>query len=254
MRLGGILLLGGLLATTACTTTSSTTRPPRAQSAPEPPGRTIVVQRGDTLTRIAGKTGVAVDEIVEVNGLPSADAIEVGQELFVPAGVAPPPPERVEVDTPPEPPSTTTDAGPTTTTPDAGPAAPLRWPVEGVVLRDFAVAQPATAKRPARDGYEGLLIAAPPGTPVRVAAAGVVAFAGAQGTSNGNFVVVDHGEGLVTVYAHLKAIVVAVGQTLAPGDVVGEIGSTGLTGASTRVQLQVRRDQTPVDPLTLLPP
>ena len=251
MRLGGILLLGPGLALGACATTSAERVPVR--TAPEPPGRTVVVQRGDTLTRIAAANDVAIDEIVEVNGLASADALAVGQRLFLPAGVAPPSPENVGVADDAASGEHDTQGG--VSTPSAPVATtPLQWPVDGVVLRDFAVAQAATAKRPAREAFEGVLIAAPAGTPVRAAAGGVVAFAGSQGTANGNFVVVDHGDGLVTVYAHLKTIVVAVGQTLASGDVVGEIGASGLTGASPRVQLQVRRDQRPVDPLTLLPP
>jgi len=253
MRLGGILLLGPLLALGGCATVSSSTMHAEARTAPGPPGRTIVVQRGDTLTKISAESGVPVDDIIEVNGLASPDAIDVGQRLFVPAGVAPPPPEQLVDDDKPA----ALDHGaeePGEPPPAPSLSKPLRWPVDGIVLRDFAAAQPATSKRPARAGFEGILIAAPAGTPVRVAAAGTVAFAGSQGTANGNFVVVDHGDGLVTVYAHLKTIVVSVGQILASGDVVGEIGASGLTGASPRVQLQVRRDQRPVDPLPLLPP
>jgi lipoprotein NlpD len=254
MRLGGILLLGFGLVGGGCATASLSSARADERASPGPPGRTIVVQRGDTLTRIAAAHDIAIDDIVEVNGLDSADSLAVGQRLFLPAGVAPPPPEQSGPDTAP-PSMLDDDRGATAALPVPPAAAtPLVWPVDGVVLRDFAASQPATAKRPARDGFDGVLIAAPAGTPVRAAAGGIVAFAGTQGTANGNFVVVEHADGLVSVYAHLKTIGVSVGQTVAAGDVVGEIGTSGLSGVSPRVQLQVRRDQRPVDPLPLLPP
>jgi murein DD-endopeptidase MepM/ murein hydrolase activator NlpD len=223
------------------------------------PGRTVVVAPGDTLTSLAATHGVRVEDLVEVNGLASP-VLVVGQRLFVPDDGAAGEPRSAQAvtasvtlpdadDASPSPPT-----APTTSPNTALLSASLRWPVDGVVLRDFAAATPATARRAAREAYEGLLIGAPAGTPVRSAAAGVVAFAGSQGTTNGTFVVVEHDDELVTIYAHLAAAAVVVGQRVAAGDVVGEIGTTGLTGASPRVQFQVRRRQAPIDPVPLLPP
>jgi murein DD-endopeptidase MepM/ murein hydrolase activator NlpD len=271
MSRGGIFLLAMLLATVGCAGTPSrestavTRRVPAAGPATSPPGRVVVVAPGDTLVRIAREHGVSVDEIVEVNGLVSADAVRAGQRLFLPAGIAPPAPEAAEdaearAAEPSLGPAATADlvapedSGPTPSLPSSPSPAPLRWPVEGVVLRGFTSAQPATTRRPARDPYEALLIAAPAGTPVRAAATGVVAFAGSQGTTNGTLVVLEHAEGLVTIYAHLHSVAVNVGQTIAAGDVVGEVGTSGLVGASPRVQFQVRRGQAPLDPLPMLPP
>lgn len=216
------------------------TAPATAPEPPAPPGQTIQVQAGQTLSQIARESGVDVEEIVEVNGLRSADDIAVGQLLFIPAAVlaqapvtSPKAPPKPKLPTPPK------------TLPST---ALLAWPVEGLVLRDFT-----TAKAKA-GAYDGVLIAAPATTVVRAAAAGRVAFAGSQETSLGLFVIVEHKDDLVTVYGHLTTTAVKVGDAVATGDVLGTVGTSGLVGVSPRVQFQVRRRQVAVDPLPLLPP
>jgi lipoprotein NlpD len=234
-RLLGALLLGGAL--TACAT-----RPEAPPEPPLPPGRTIVVQRGDTLAEIARETGVSVEEIVEVNGLRSADSIVAGQTLFVPA-----PPDARPRPAPPGPPPSPPPAPhppPTTMVPET----PLGWPVDGVVLRDFVAPGGKQA------AYEGILMAAPTGTVVVAASDGVVAFAGTQGTRLGTLVVVDHGGDFVTIYGHLAAARVKAGQRVTRGAPLGVVGTSGLMGVSPRVYFEVRQKRVPVDPLPLLPP
>ena len=85
--------------------------------------------------------------------------------------------------------------------------------------------------------------AAPEGTPVRAAGTGVVKFAGQAGTY-GNLVVVDHGGGLETRYAHLAHIGVAAGQNVPAGTAVGQTGTT----AGPRLHFEIRRDGQPTDP------
>ena len=88
------------------------------------------------------------------------------------------------------------------------------------------------------------------GTPVRVTAGGVVTVAGPNG-GYGNMVEVDHGGGLSTRYAHLSAISVAPGQQLAPGAVVGKVGSTGRS-TGPHLHYEVRMDGEAVDPARFL--
>ena len=203
-----------------------------------------MVQRGQTLSQIARESGVDVEEIVEVNGLRSADDIAAGQVLFIPAAV------RAQQQTPVLPPPQSTPPPPK---PSPGPPSLLSWPVEGLVLRDFA-----TAKAKA-GAYDGVLIAAPASTPVLVAAPGRVAFEGSQDTALGLFVIVEHtgiagvGE-LVTIYGHLASTRVKAGDVVGAGAVLGTVGTSGLVGVSPRVQFQVRRRQEAIDPLPLLPP
>ncbi len=98
--------------------------------------------------------------------------------------------------------------------------------------------------------HGGLDIAAPSGTPVKAARSGVVVRAGWWGTY-GNVVVLDHGDGSETRYAHLSAIAVRVGESLRQGDVLGAVGSTGAS-TGPHLHFEVRFDGRAVDPLPYL--
>jgi murein DD-endopeptidase MepM/ murein hydrolase activator NlpD len=74
--------------------------------------------------------------------------------------------------------------------------------------------------------HNGLDIAAKRGTPVLVTAKGVVSFSGRDG-SYGNYVIVDHGNGLETLYAHMTKRIVVEGDSVEKGESIGTVGSTG---------------------------
>lgn len=88
------------------------------------------------------------------------------------------------------------------------------------------------------------------GTPIHAAADGVVVSAGPLG-GYGNATVVDHGNGLATLYAHQSSIIVTPGQSVQRGQVIGYVGCTGLcTGPHLHFEVRVRG--TPVDPMQYL--
>ena len=102
----------------------------------------------------------------------------------------------------------------------------------------------------AKSFHEGIDLAAVKGTKVGVSGPGVVVRAGKGGTY-GNIVIVDHGGGLESRYAHLDSINVKVGQQLATGESVGTVGSTGrVTGP--HLHFEVRRGGKAIDPSKLL--
>ena len=132
----------------------------------------------------------------------------------------------------------------------SGPVAPqpafagarLFWPVSGPVTSGFG----------SRWGrmHEGIDIAVGSGTPVHAAAAGTVVYAGWL-SGYGNIIVIDHGNGLSTAYAHNSSLGVQQGSTVGAGSVIAISGSTGHS-TGPHVHFEVRVNGAPVDPLGYL--
>ena len=101
-----------------------------------------------------------------------------------------------------------------------------------------------------RAPHKGMDIAAVEGTPIRTPLAGVVAATGDY-YFNGNTVIVDHGQGLISLYCHLSEIGVAEGDELSAGEMLGKVGKTGrVTGA--HLHFGTYLNGTAVDPAILL--
>jgi murein DD-endopeptidase MepM/ murein hydrolase activator NlpD len=98
----------------------------------------------------------------------------------------------------------------------------------------------------------GVDFAAPSGTPVRAAANGVVIEAGWSG-GYGKTVRIRHSRGLETLYGHLSRIAVKRGQPVVQGDLIGNVGSTGLSTAP-HLDYRIRQRGEFVNPLKLTPP
>ena len=121
-------------------------------------------------------------------------------------------------------------------------AAGFIWPCDGVVVSGFGM----------RWGrmHEGIDIGCAFGTPNRAAASGTVIYAGWLG-GYGNLVVIDHGNGLSTAYAHASSILVGVGQSVSQGETVSLVGSTG-NSSGPHLHFEVRVNGQAVDPLLYL--
>ncbi|WNO54275.1 M23 family metallopeptidase [Stakelama saccharophila] len=94
--------------------------------------------------------------------------------------------------------------------------------------------------------HTGLDIAAAYGTPIRAADAGKIVFAGRNG-GYGNFVKIRHGHGIATEYGHMSKIAVRSGRHVDRGDVIGYVGSTGLS-TGPHLHYEIRRNDRPVNP------
>ena len=215
----------------------------------QPTPRVHRVEAGETLYRIARTYGVPVESVQRENGLPDATRIEVGALLRIPETQAaaprgPPDAPRARLD--PHPPRRASPAQ----IPRAGsraldPAAqgePLAWPVRGVLISGFGDRD--------RERHDGVDLAAPEGTPVLAADGGQVLFAGEQ-RGYGNLIVIGHGRGLVTVYAHNSANLVAQGDRVERGQPVARIGRTG-NATGPHLHFEVRAGARPLDPLGFL--
>lgn len=125
---------------------------------------------------------------------------------------------------------------------------PSLWPVIGRLMSHFgARSDPFSGDR---SFHAGVDIQVPQGTPVRVTADGIVAEAGWSG-GYGKLIVIDHGGGMQTCYAHLSRIDVIPGQDVRVGQVIAGSGSTGRSQAP-HVHYEVRIGGSPVNPYSYL--
>lgn len=131
--------------------------------------------------------------------------------------------------------------------PESAPGA-LDWPVTGTITSPFGMRPNPFGGGP--EFHTGLDIAAPMGTVVKAAVSGTVISAGWYG-GYGNFILIDHGGGMATAYGHLSQILVADGQHVDQGVVIGLVGSTGAS-TGPHLHFEVRISGKPVDPTAYL--
>ena len=125
------------------------------------------------------------------------------------------------------------------------------WPVPGYeeVSNPFGTrVHPITGKESSHDGVD---LSAPEGVAVLAVRSGTVAETGWDDT-DGNYVLLDHGDGLTTLYGCLSTVSVQTGQTVAQGDVLGAVGQTG-AATGPHLHLEAAQDGIPYDPLTWFP-
>jgi murein DD-endopeptidase MepM/ murein hydrolase activator NlpD len=117
------------------------------------------------------------------------------------------------------------------------------WPADGSVSSRFGPR--------GNSNHDGIDISAPEGTPVRAAADGVVIYCDVL-RGYGNVVIVDHKDGLSSVYAHNKLNLARVGARVRRGDVIASMGQTGKT-TGPNLHFEIRRHNVARDPIRYLP-
>ena len=123
-------------------------------------------------------------------------------------------------------------------------ALPLRWPIHGPVRSEFGNRRSPWTGDPER--HLGLDIGSPPGTPVRSPAPGRVLVA-STGGDFGKKVTIDHGNGVRSLYGHLKKLEVKSGEKVEKGQVIGLVGSTGRS-TGPHLHYEVLVNGKPVNP------
>jgi septal ring factor EnvC (AmiA/AmiB activator) len=114
------------------------------------------------------------------------------------------------------------------------------WPIAGRVSQEF------------HSGHAGMDIFAPMGTPIYAAMGGTVISAGWNNGGYGNLVLVSHGNGLVTAYAHMSQVIAGEGQSVGAGTILGLEGSTG-NSTGPHLHFETRLNGTAVNPRNYLP-
>ena len=120
----------------------------------------------------------------------------------------------------------------------------LRMPVSGRISSPYGYRKHPIYK--VRKLHTGLDIAASSGTSIRCAGDGTVVHASRWG-GYGNCIIVDHGGGLATLYGHCSRLAVTKGQRVTQGQVIGYVGSTGMS-TGPHLHFEVRKDGRPVNP------
>jgi len=196
------------------------------------------VQRGETIYSIGKKYGLDDTQAQTIVDYPFNEFLNdetfelaTGQYLIVPDGVK-------------------RDSGvtirstyATKLTPDAGAVTALGsfvWPASGRITQGY------------RFYHKAIDIANRAGGPILAADSGTVVIAGWPDNSGyGSRVLIDHGNGFATMYAHMSLVQVAMGQRINRGDVIGQMGSTGRS-TGTHLHFEIRKGGVLLDPSTLL--
>lgn len=198
------------------------------------PGLEHKVVKGDTLASLAKKYNSDAHGIALYNGLADDESLTVGDSIFIPNGESPAkasPTKTIK-------PNTTKNSR--STEPYLGGSGPalsgyFAWPVAGGIITQRL------------HGWNGVDIGAPKGTSIYAAAAGTVIIANGNGAWNGgygSYVVIQHDNGVQTLYAHMSKVLTRPGARVDQGDVIGKIGSTGKS-TGPHLHFEVRGAQNP---------
>ncbi len=186
------------------------------------------VEPGQSPHRIARAYDVPLSELLDVNGIADPGLVRPGRWLWIPGAT-----ERRPVPVP-------DDLGQA-----LSPVArrTFRWPVRGKIGSAFG---------PRKGGvHRGLDILAPDGTDARASEFGLVLYVGDGLRGYGNAVVLDHGEGVTTLYGHLESFRVKSGDAVAAGQVIGAVGRTG-NATTSHLHFELRMEDEALDPVLYL--
>ncbi|MEN9604584.1 MAG: hypothetical protein RJB39_269 [Candidatus Parcubacteria bacterium] len=184
-------------------------------------GVSYKIKAGDTVSEIADKFNISQRELVEFNDLQDGRLI-IGDTIIIPGGTITPAANAGSHTTPVKnvPKSSKNDAG----------------------IGYFSRPMHGGIKTQGIHGHNGVDIAGTIGTPILAAREGTVTLVRGGSTWNGgygNYVVVSHGGGVQTLYAHMNSITVNQGQTVSRGQQVGTLGNTGdSTGPHLHVEVR----------------
>ena len=129
---------------------------------------------------------------------------------------------------------------------DATANLPTLWPVIGPITSPFGEREDPVLGAGEGEFHKGLDIAAPMGTPIHATAGGVVLMAG-LGNGYGTEVILDHGNGVKTLYGHMSGLHCTAGQHVVRGEVIGYVGHSGRT-TGVHVHYEVRVHDVAVNP------
>jgi murein DD-endopeptidase MepM/ murein hydrolase activator NlpD len=189
------------------------------------------VAAGDTVESIAKKYKATASAIAgfELNQLDARNPVLMtGQKVIVPGGVKPAVVRQVQIYSGPVPAGAKKGTG------------RFVWPTSGVITQGY------------KPLHAAVDIGAPTGTSVRASDTGYVVIAGWSDYGYGYYVVIDHGNGYQTLYAHLSRFFVNAGDVVGQGTVIGLVGSTGRS-SGPHLHFEINQNGIGRNPINLLP-
>jgi len=225
MRHHKLLILLIVVTLAGCAPLPVIKEPKEVLPAPKRGGVYHKVAKGETLWRISRNYGVDIETIVESNGLSDAQHIKAGQQIFIPTGPVRPVP-KVE----PSPVYSKED---------------FIWPVRGRVISYFGEKRDSIPNK-------GIDIQARDGMTVAASRSGKVIFSEDKVRGFGKTVIIDHGDGIQTVYSHNSEILARVGEDVRQAQPIAKVGSTG-RGSSPYLHFEIRKRHKPQNPFYYLP-
>lgn len=214
-----------------------------------------IVAKGDTLYNVSKRYDMKVEDLAKINDIQAPYTLIIGQRLALRAGSSAatvstaksPAINKKPVTSAKKntyaPPKKTATAKPTPVSSKR--KAKFAWPVKGKVVSKYG----SIGKGRANDGIN---IQAPRGTAVTAADSGTVAYAGNELRGFGNLVLIKHKDGWITAYAHNDRLLVRKGQTVARGEKIATVGTTG--GVNTpQLHFETRAGKKAHNPLSYLP-
>lgn len=237
-----ILACAALLLLTSCATNDQpaevVSTPRQAKQAPAKSAY-YLVKKGDTVASVSRRFSVTPQELLKLNKLSEGAMLVPGQRLLLKArnkddeqrladditvkpldDIGQVPVDGLNASVPGELPTTDLMTSQPATNQPVLSSGSYRAPVQGKIIKTFG-------QQPDGGFNKGINIAAPKGVPVKAISDGVVKYAGSKAEGYGKMIMIKHGDGKISTYAHLNSIDVKSDAVVAAGSKIGTVGSTG---------------------------
>lgn len=187
-------------------------------------GDVHVIVRGDTLSCLADQYQVSIESMIEANPEIDPNYLEVGKSIKIPEA------------------QDSSQESSTEVSRSLSSTALMSWPITGTITSPYGMRKSGF--------HHGLDIANDKGTTIHAAADGTVSFAGSMAIY-GRTIIIDHPDGIQTLYAHTQNILVQKGAKVSRGQAIAEVGMSGVT-TGPHLHFEVRYKNKTRNPITYL--